>query len=607
MNEDNKNLSPDVENKPEETVNKLSDAPEKKLHENEDESVPVEKTPEPTDDDVLTEIKKALDKAENDIGDNDLLTPHPSKPTVSRFERITEDDFKVPDDSETAKEDDPVDHSSFEETKIVENIPTERQFDRAIAFDKRPSADRRDEKAADQTKKRSPIKVILFILAIIAVAAAAFVLVHFVIAPKLSGESGNDTAAQTGAALETVAPTESVYEAKAIDTLNAMSQREKICQLFMVTPEMLMNTDIVTIADNTTSEALANYPVGGVILTQQNTIGDDQTKALISGIQNNSKIPLFIAQDDDAIISEQAVEVPQTSDATADGAYNSAVTASQQKSNLGFNVDFSLDADLSDVKASNPNLSDAEAGNLISSAVKGYNENNVIPSLKYFPGVLDANYSNDASDAFRHITKTADELDADSEFTVFRSGIEAGAGMIMVDHVYVDKLDTEKPATLSDKVVPQLLRDKLNYQGVVVTGNMSAGYFTREYKYSTIVKGIFASDIDLILNPNSIQSYVQEIEGLLDSGEITENQLNTKVKRILTLKYQSGIISDSTSATESNDNYSFNRNRRSHHRTDRINKRTGSLLGMSRLFFVEIIGQEILIHDLTDHLLIITL
>ena len=202
------------------------------------------------------------------------------------------------------------------------------------------------------------------------------------------------------------------------------------------------------------------------------------------------------------------------------------------------------------MRASKTDLTDAQAGDLISSTVKGYSENKVIPGIKYFPGILDAKDSADGSDPFRHITKTEVEIDASSEFTAFRSGIEAGAGMIMVDHIMVDQVDNEKPATLSDKVVPQFLRKKLNYQGVAVTGDMSAGYFTREYKFSTIVKGIFAADIDLILNPNSIQSYVQEIEGLLESGDIKEDQLNTKVKRILTLKYQSGMMDDSANATE---------------------------------------------------------
>ena len=537
MNEENKNLSPDAENEPNETVSELDNAPEN--HPNETENIPAEEPQKPNDDDVLNEIKQALDKAENN--DEDLLTPNPSKPTVSRFERLTEDDFKDPENDEMDS-----DRPSLDETKVVDKLPTEKPYDRFGTAEKRTPVSRQDDKA-DQAKKRSPMKIVLFIIAIIAIAAAAFALVHFVIAPKLSGNSTDSTQASTEA--ETVAPTESVYEAKAAEKLNTMSQREKICQLFVTTPELLMNTDIVTIADNTTAESLANYPVGGVILTQQNTIGDDQTKALIAGLQNNSEIPLFIARDE-AIITDPAEAVQQTADTTADGTYSTAVAAAQQKSNLGYNVDLSLNADLSDVRASKSDLTDAEAGELISSAVKGYSENNIISALKYFPGTLDANISADGSDAFRHITKTAEELDAGSEFTAFRSGIEAGVGMIMVDHIMVDQLDKERPATLSDKVVPQLLREKLNYQGVTVTGDMSAGYFTREYSYSTIVKGIFASDIDLILNPNSLQSYVQEIENKLSSGEITEAQLNTKVKRILTLKYQSGMMDDTADATQ---------------------------------------------------------
>ena len=561
MAENNKNISPDAENEPvngaDENTAALSDASEIKAQEN--ENVSVEKTAEPTDDDVLSEIKEALDKAEKS-GDEDNIFPDKSRSSSdSRFEPITEDDFKLPHDLDTDKtillDDEKSDtigaNADAENLSALQkaNRPTRRS---EVTKTRIVSADTGEDNKAETAKKSSPGKIILLILAVVAVAAALFALVHFVIAPMLSGNGGKNAADQTSAEAESAAPTESVYEAKAADTLSSMLQRDKICQLFVVTPEMLMNTDIVTVVDNTTAPALENYPVGGVILTQQSITGDDQTKALISGLQDNSKIPLFIAQDDDAIISEQATGQNGV-DTTADGAYNNAVAAAQQKSNLGFNIDFSLNADLSDARATKPDLSDADAGNIISSAVKGYNENNVIPSLKYFPGILDAKNSTDASDAFLHIGKSADELDAGSEFGAFRSGIESGAGMVMVDHIYVDQLDTERPATLSDKVVPQLLREKLNYQGVVITGDMSKGYFTREYKYSTIVKGIFSSDIDLILNPNSIQSYVQEIENLLNSGEITQDQLDAKVKRILTLKYQSGLMDDAVNATESVD------------------------------------------------------
>ena len=583
MAEDKNNLSPDTENETvkatDETISELSDALEKKLHENEDENVPVEKAPEPTDDDVLNEIKEALDKAENSEDENDVLTV---KAADSRFERITEDDFKLPqDEDDSAKDVKAVD----EKTQIVdtdtETAKSSWQSKTVAPSVKRQSSDNdADDKVAHHAKKNSPAKIILFILAFIAVGIATFALVHYVITPNMANSGGSDPTQSeaTKDEIETIAPTESAYAMKANDMMKNMSRREKICQLFVVTPEVLMNTETpVTMADNTTKNALDNYPVGGVIFTQQNLTGEDQAKALVSGTQDDAKIPLFITVDDDAIISTAMMGGPQggpgngpqggpgngpqggpegqastekDNDTSADGAYEEAYTNSQQKHDVGFNLDLTLDADASEAKENNPELTDNEAGTLLSSAIKGCNEGGVIPSLKYFPGKQDAD-SSDSS--FVHVTKTTDELDTSSEFGLFRSGIEAGAGMIMVDHVYVDKLDTEKPATLSNKVVPQLLREKLNYQGVVVTGNMSADFFTREYKYSTIVKGIFASDIDLILNPNSIQSYVQEIESLLDSGEITEDQLNAKVKRILTLKYQSGVMDDTAAATEATD------------------------------------------------------
>lgn len=595
MAEDKKNLSPDSENEPvkapDETISELSDALEKKLHENENDNVPPEKAPEPTDDDVLAEIKEALDKAENSEDENDILS---GKAADDRFERISEEDFKLPDTDDVGQDTKAADEISRSADREAEQAKSSWQSKTAAAPSKRQSSDSAPDGKATRAKKSSPTKIILFILAFIAVGIAAFALVHYVITPNMANGGGSDSSSRSEATkdeLETIAPTESAHAMKANDTMKNMSRREKICQLFMVTPEVLMNSETpVTAADNSTKDALGNYPVGGVIFTQQNLTGEDQAKALVSGTQDDSKIPLFIAVDDDAIISTATPGAPQggpgnapqggpeggpgntpgngpqggpgnggpqggpegqqaptekDKDTSPDGAYEEAYTTSQQKHDVGFNLDFTLDADASEAKENNPELTDTEAGTLLSSAVKGCNEGGVIPSLKYFPGKQDT----DSSDTgFVHITKSTEDLDTSTEFGLFRSGIEAGAGMIMVNHVYVDKLDTEKPATLSDKVVPQLLREKLNYQGVVVTGNMSADFFTREYKYSTIVKGIFASDIDLILNPNSIQSYVQEIEGLLDSGEITEAQLDAKVKRILTLKYQSGVISDSDNA-----------------------------------------------------------
>ena len=96
MAENNKNISPDAENEPvngaDENTAALSDASEIKAQEN--ENVSVEKTAEPTDDDVLSEIKEALDKAEKSDDEDNIFPDKSRSSSDSRFEPITEDDFK---------------------------------------------------------------------------------------------------------------------------------------------------------------------------------------------------------------------------------------------------------------------------------------------------------------------------------------------------------------------------------------------------------------------------------------------------------------------------------------------------------------------------------
>ena len=121
--------------------------------------------------------------------------------------------------------------------------------------------------------------------------------------------------------------------------------------------------------------------------------------------------------------------------------------------------------------------------------------------------------------------------------------------MVMVGHLVVDELDPGVPATLSSKVVPELLRKELGYNGIVITDSMSMGAITQDYE--TIVKGLFAADVDIILQPDNLDSYISAIESLLESGDITQKQIDAKVKKILTLKYSKVIMTPSADAETS--------------------------------------------------------
>lgn len=580
MAEDKKNLPDapnDAERSSDEVIGKLTDAIEKKLHENEDENVPVEEPPKQTDDDILSEIRGVLDKAETDEEAAEVLTG-----STGRL---------IPDNPP-----EPVKEDSEEITESEESDDTADQFTpikpkgnwQSGSIDKKEPKNSNDGTAAKRAKKRNPAKLIIFILAFIIVAVGVFALVHFVIAPNVANgttptdapiaTTASDGTAATDDQAPTVAPTETGSALMATNAMKDMTRREKICQLFFVTPETLTDEQTVTQAGPLVKEGLNTYPVGGVIFTQQNLTGEDQAKSLISDTQSYSKIPLFIAVDDDAIISAQQGGGPQSApqggpeggpqqggpeggsqgglqqggpqqggpgsqltvmDTSPEGAYDEAITTAADKRSVGFNLDFSINADMSDAKNADSELTDNDLTELLSAVVAGYSEGGVIPALKYFPGT-----ASDAESGFPHITRSVDEISS-GDLPNFKTGIEAGAAMVMVDNVIVDSLDNEKPATLSGKVVPRLLRQKLEYQGVVISGNMSDNTLTTEYSYNTIAKSIFESDVDMILNPNSIGKYVTEIENELDKGTITEEQLDAKVKRILTLKFDRGVMKGS--------------------------------------------------------------
>lgn len=580
MAEDKNKKLPNAENESlkaasDEAKTEIADAAAKQLDDKETESILSQKAPIPSSDDDLDEIKEALAKAEQSDASDAIADDKAAKLTDDRFELITEDDFKLPenfraDEERTQLADEPSADEKLPDTN------TERAPQKPVITRKTVTADSYSEPqaapeadAAKSAKKHSPAKIAILILILVIVAAGAFALVHFVITPNIAPTGDKtDTSQTSDDDLDAASPTESPYAQKVDEQLQKMSRREKICQLLMVTPERLTDEELVTQAGDKTKDMLSSYPVGGVIYSQQNFIGDDQAKQLIADTQSYSDTPLFIAVDDDGIISSSSysslsytVQNEGADHSSADWPYDEAVSEAKQKRDLGFNLDLSLDADASDLKENNSEMTDAEANTLLSSAIKGYNEGGMIPSLKFFPCKADIATTGTTAgeDGFIHTSRTADDFNASSEFTAFRSGIESGTGMIMVDHIVADEIDAEKPATLSAKVTPDLLRDQLNYQGVTITGNMAADNITTAYSYTTIVKGIFDSDIDVILNPNSIISYVSEIEKQLESGAITEEQLNAKVKRILTLKYEKGIISDSngsadvTRSTESND------------------------------------------------------
>ena len=408
----------------------------------------------------------------------------------------------------------------------------------------------------EEKPKRSGGKALIIILCIIAalavIGAGVFFGSRFLMQSKVEPAATEATQAIV-TETPTQAPTEAPTEAAYLSYMNTMSDRDKLCQLFIVSPESITGVSEVTEAGEMTKEALEKFPAGGIVYFSQNLVDKDQTAAMISNTQSYSKTPLFIAVDEEGGSVARCSEKLGTTkfdpmynykEQGAQTAHDNAKTIGSDIAELGFNLDF---APVTDVwtnpentvigeRAYSDNFDEVSA--LIPNAVSGFHDGGVLCSLKHFPGHGDT--VEDSHSGLAHVNKTAEELE-NGELLPFKAGIEAGADMVMVGHLVVESID-DKPATLSSKIVPELLRQKLGYDGVVITDAMNMGAITQNYGYDEIIKGIFAADIDMILYPDDPNAYMDALEKALADGSITMEQVNAKVARILKLKYDKGIM-----------------------------------------------------------------
>ena len=348
-----------------------------------------------------------------------------------------------------------------------------------------------------------------------------------------------------------------VYDSKAEEMLTKMSLHEKICQLFIVTPEALTGYDTVTAADDKMDKALKNYPVGGIILFAKNLTSVPQTKSLISDTQSrnakHSSVPLFISVDEEGgTVARCAGKLGTTAfydmyyykDMGTQTAYNNAWRIANDIADLGFNLDFAPVADT----WSNPNNSVIgrraysndfkQAADLIASAVKGFRAGGVACTLKHFPGHGDT--ATDSHVGMACSYKTIDQLEK-QEYLAFRSGIEAGADMVMVGHITMSNIDG-LPATISSEMVNGELRGKLGYNGVVITDGLGMGAVANYYNSADLaVKCLQAGD-DILLIPADMKAAVKGVKDAVANGTLTVERINESVMRILTLKEKRGIL-----------------------------------------------------------------
>ena len=377
------------------------------------------------------------------------------------------------------------------------------------------------------------------------------------------GDNGNPPVSAGGAEQEaqdqqTTAETEKAANQKLERMLENMTTHDKVCQLFIVTPEELTGADgAVTAAGDVTRVRLKEYPVGGMIYFSQNLVTVEQTKTMISRIQDFSKqdtgISLFISVDEEGGLVARAADSLGTTkfqpmytykDRGADTARENAKTIASDLASLGFNLDFAPVADTWSNEANTVigkrAYSDdySEAADLVAAAVKGFHSGGVLCTLKHFPGHGDT--AEDTHEGSAYVEKTLTDL-KNEDFIPFVAGIKAGADMVMVGHITVPSIDN-LPATLSSEMIEGILRGDLRYSGVVITDALNMGALANTYTQSDAALKAFQAGNDMLLCTGDLEGAVQTLENALNTGVITEDRLDESVKRILQLKIDKGLL-----------------------------------------------------------------
>ncbi len=349
-------------------------------------------------------------------------------------------------------------------------------------------------------------------------------------------------------------------ETQAEQLLAELSLRDKILQMFIVTPEQLTGVEgPVTQTGDITRQAIQANPVGGVIYFADNLQSRDQCIEMISGLQEASPLGLFISVDEEGgtvarLGSNPAMGTTDFGDMADVGAagdpeqaYQVGLTLGEELGELGFNLDFAPVADV----YSNPDnpvigrrafSSDPQvAAEMVASCVEGFGDSGILCTLKHFPGhgdtATDSHYGAARSD------KTLEELEA-CEFLPFQAGLEAGADLVMVGHISLPEVTGEDtPGCLSYDIATGLLRDQLGFEGLAVTDSLSMQAITDAYTSGETAVLAVQAGMDLLLMPSDLEGAVEGLLEAVDTGALTEERIDESVLRILYTKLERGIIS----------------------------------------------------------------
>lgn len=293
--------------------------------------------------------------------------------------------------------------------------------------------------------------------------------------------------------------------------------------------------------------------VGGVILFAKNIDSNnlEVTKKLNQEISKNAKYPIFIGIDQEGGMVRRVMNnitpLPgaMTLSATRENIEEICYYEGCELRELGFNMNFAPVADVNN-NPLNPVINSRSysddpkmVSDYVRQAVRGYRKANIISTLKHFPGHGDTNVDSHLS--LPTVGKDIETL-RNLELYPFKEAIKNNeCDGIMAAHILYNKIDDKYPATLSNKLINELLRKEMGYDGFVITDSLTMGAITENYTYEEIILNSVNGGVDVMMFCGGAEE-LQQIEifntfkRLVDEGKINIETIDKAVNRIIKIK-----------------------------------------------------------------------
>ncbi len=159
---------------------------------------------------------------------------------------------------------------------------------------------------------------------------------------------------------------------------------------------------------------------------------------------------------------------------------------------------------------------------------RGLSSTNVLSCAKHFPG-----HGNSSVDSHLALPKIENDLSSLENFELipFRSLIDQEISSLMIGHLLLTNIDPNYPATLSRKLVTDLLRGKLKFDGLVVTDALVMNAISEKFSGGEAAVRAFEAGIDLIMMPEDADEAIDALVESFNTGRLSRERLNQSLDR----------------------------------------------------------------------------